>query len=105
MVYVRRLHSSGINRNRMFGKIVSLNIGANATDFGGLMDVLKTERPMLVFLQESVGAEELQHLVEGLNYSVAVSMDPGMGRGVAVIWKNHLEVKVRQVEVGRVQVT
>ncbi len=52
-------------------KLVSLNIGVNSTVYGGIFNILRREKPHLIFLQEvAADQDKLQELVKQLVYSI-----------------------------------
>ena len=67
-------------------ELISMNIGANSTVFGGPFNVLRTENLNIVCMQEiSANQKSFQDLVSGLGYSTVVNLDEGKKLRVTVL--------------------
>jgi exonuclease III len=65
---------------------ISQNIRANLTTFGRLINILKTAKPEIVFLQEiGVNTETLEGQVTNYGYRAICSQSEGNTIGVAVV--------------------
>ena len=70
-------------------RIVSLNVAANSTHFGGLLGILTSVKPHLVFLQEvACRTVDLENFVAPMGYSAFCNVESEGGRalGTAVVW-------------------
>ena len=76
-------------------RILSLNVAANSTLFGGLLTLLVSFKPHLVLLQEvACDTETLKNFVSALGYDAFcnVVMEGGRGLGTAAVWGQGLNV-------------
>ena len=73
-------------------KIQSINI-CHTLNTSGIIDLLKTEKPDMLFLQEVPHtSEELNCAMKSIDYYAYTSLIDGERPGVGVIFKNCLEI-------------
>ena len=75
-------------------KIISLNVNCMSSQASqsGLRDLLRTQQPDLVFLQEiNLPTIELEEIVEGLGFMAYTNVSD-VGRGTGVIWRSNIPI-------------
>ena len=86
-------------------KIISLNVNCMSSQASqsGLRDLLRTQQPDLVFLQEiNLPTIELEEIVEGLGFMAYTNVSD-VGRGTGVVWRSNIPISnIRVVELDRI---
>jgi len=83
-------------------KVLTLNIN-HTRNMSNIIDILKSDKPSLLFLQEvPVDTEQLSGIVARLGYKAYVSLPFDLAPGVAVIYLDSLPVEdILPLEPGR----
>ena len=89
----------------MVFKLLTLNVNKSVI-LAGILDILKTEQPDLVCLQEvPQGTEELSLLVRRFGYLAVASLKENLQPGVAIIYKVNLPVvEIQELSPGCLQI-